>query len=266
MKKEIVLQFSGGIDSLYAAHLLAETYDRIHLLTFKKGRLHFALNAAASNIALLKRIHGEDKYVHTIVDITSLFKAMGAPGYRKNRRIYGNEISWCIPCRASMALMSVIYAIENEIPAFTDGANREQVPDGEKILTTADNYPEYLEKIQDMAREFGVTYTSVLYDLNTRDDRRKELVELGAKIDFNSMDRKKKSIWDVFSRDFYQRSQPICLSGYLIHWKRNFFGVKETTTSEKTLAFIGPKLENEGTNLILRYFEDKGIDIRLKRV
>jgi hypothetical protein len=136
------------------------------------------------------------------------------------------------------------------------------VPNGKKILTTADNYPEYLERIQALAREYGVTYRSILYDLNTRDDRRRKLVKLGAKIDFNSMDRKKKSIWDVFSKDFYQRSQPVCLSGYIIHWKRNFFGVKETTTSEKTMAFIGPKLESEAKRLIRGHFEAKGLDIK----
>lgn len=257
MKREVVVQFSGGIDSLYVAHYLVKSYDKIHLLTFNKGYLHFALKRNRINVDLLKNIYGEDKFVHKNINIKDFFKEMAVKTYKETSRDYGNETAWCIPCRASMAIMSVIYALENDIPQFTDGANWEQAPDGEKLLVTADNYPEFLEIIKDFAREFKVDYLPVVYDLNTRKERRDELIKLGARIDFNSMDRKKKSIFDIFNRDFYRRVQPMCLSGYFIHWKRNFFNVKEDLSAEKVVNSIKPKMENIGKKIVYDYFEKK---------
>ena len=261
MKKEIIVEFSGGIDSLYAAHFLADEYDRIHLLTFNKGYLHFLLKANRVNIQMLRKMHGDGKYIHNFINIKDVFKKMAVKTYKETKDKYGNETAWCIPCRASMALGSVIYALENEIPEFTDGANWEQAPDGEKLLVTADNYPEFLEVTRKFAEDFKVRYLPVLYDLNTRKERRDELVRLGAKIDFNSMDRKTKSLLDIFNRDFYSRVQPICLSGYLVHWKRNFFNIKETVTPEMVVDSIQPKFEAIGKNIIQDYFRKKGKSI-----
>lgn len=258
MRNEVIVQFSGGIDSLYAAHYLAAQYDKVHLLTFNKGYLHFGLKANKSNVELLKRIHGESKFTHSFIEIKDLFREMAVKTYKETRDQYGHEIAWCVPCRASMMLRSIIYALENGIPGFTDGANWEQAPDGEKVLVTADNYPEFLETIKSFAREYRVSYVPVLYDLNTRQERRDALVNLGAGVDFNSLDRKKKSIFDIFDKRFYKRYQPLCLSGYLIHWKRNFFNVKEETTAEMTVSSIKPKLDTIGKKYIEDYFQAKG--------
>lgn len=262
MNKDIIVEFSGGIDSLYAAHFLADKYDRVHLLTFYKGYLHFGLKASKVNVDLLKKLHGTEKYIYRIIDIRDIFKEMAVKTFRVTSKKYGNEVAWCVPCRASMAIACIIYALENDIPEFTDGANWEQAPDGQKLLVTADNYPEFLESIKSFAEEYKIHYGPVLYDLNSRQERRDELLRLGAKIDFNSMDRKKKSLLDVFDRDFYSRVQPICLSGYLVHWKRNFFNVKEDVTPEKVVNSIKPKLDGVGREAIRKHFEEKGLNLQ----
>lgn len=262
MTKEVIAEFSGGIDSLYAAHFLAQRYDKVHLLTFNKGYLHFALKANRTNVDFLKRLHGEDKFMSQMIEIKSIFKKMAVKTFKETSKNYGNETAWCIPCRASMALGSIIYALENNIPEFTDGANWEQAPDGEKLLVTADNYPEFLDTIKNFAMEYKVKYLPVLYDLNTRQERRDELIKLGAKIDFNSMDRKKKSLLDVFNKDFYKRVQPICLSGYMVHWKRNLFNVKEDVTPEMVVSAIKPKLDTIGREVIEEYFKEKGLSLQ----
>jgi len=261
MKKELIIQFSGGIDSLYAAHRLAAQYDRLHLLTFDKGYLHFFLKANRNNVELLRRIHGPEKIVQRLMDIKPLFREMAVKSFRESSELFGNEIAWCVPCRASMSLGSIIYALENEIPEFTDGANWEQAPDGEKTLVTADNYPEFLEVIRDFAASYQVAYKPLIYDLNTRAERRAELQALGAAIDFNSLGQSGKSLLDVFKPAFYRRSQPMCLSGYLIHWKRNFFNVREETNAEITVRGIKPKMEGPARELIKSYFNERGLDL-----
>lgn len=252
MNKEIALQFSGGIDSLYLAHLLAEKYERVHLLTFEKGYLHFALRAASRNVARLQELHGRDKIVFKIVDMKELFRDMAVKSYRRTSREFGNEVAWCIPCRAAMGAAATLYCLQNGIDEFTDGANSEQRPDGKRNLATADNYPEFLELIGDFARSFGINYSSILYELNSREERRSKLIELGFEIDFNSLGHRKKSILDPFRPSFYKRSQPMCVSGYLVHWRRNLFNVVKPPSPEQVVASIKPKLDEIGRVYVKR--------------
>ncbi len=263
LKKEAIIQFSGGIDSLYTAYILGKKYDKIHLLTFYKGYLHFGLNFSKPNIDNLKKILGNEKVVFKVKDMKDLFKKMSIKDFFKNSKKYGNETSWCIPCRTSMGIMSIIYALENNIPDYTDGANWEQAPDQENLLVTADNYPGYLKLIKEFSNSYKVNYFSPVYKLNTREERRKLLLELGFKIDWNSLDvYKPKSLTNVFNRNFYKRYQPMCISGWLIHWKRNFFNKKVKTSEEQVLEFIKPKLDLYGTNYIETYFKNTGKDLK----
>jgi len=263
MGKKIALQFSGGIDSLYLAHLLAEKYECVHLLTFEKGYLHFALRAAAKNVARLQKLHGKDKVVFKIIDMKELFRAMAVKSYFSTSRKFGNETAWCIPCRAAMGVASTLYCLQHEIGEFTDGANSEQRPDGKRNLATADNYPEFLQLISDFARSFGITYSSILYELNSREERRAKLSELGFEIDFNSLGHRKKSIFDPFKPSFYKRSQPMCVSGYLVHWRRNLFNVVKPPSPEQVVESIKPKLDETGLDYVKRKLKtDPQVEIR----
>ena len=83
-KNEVVIQFSGGIDSLYLAYSLSKTYDKVHLLTFNKGYLHFGFNFSKPNIDNLKKILGKDKITYNLIDMKPLFKEMAVKGFMKN--------------------------------------------------------------------------------------------------------------------------------------------------------------------------------------
>ncbi len=258
-KNEVVIQFSGGIDSLYLAYELGKKYDKVHLLTFYKGYLHFGMNFSKPNIENLKRLLGEEKVIFKILNMKNLFKEMAVKGFFKNSRRFGNETSWCIPCRASMAVMSILYALENDIYDYTDGANWEQAPDGEKIIVTADNFPEYLQLIKDYSSKYKVNYFSPLYESNTREERRKLLLDLGFKIDWNSLDvENPKALKNLLKKDFYKRYQPMCISGYILHWKRNLLKKKEEFNIDELVEFIRGKLESVGDEYIKNYFgEDR---------
>ncbi len=250
-KNEVVIQFSGGIDSLYLAYSLSKKYDKVHLLTFNKGYLHFGFNFSKPNIDNLKKILGEDKIVYNLIDMKPLFKEMAVKGFMKNSKKFGNETAWCIPCRASMAIMSILYSIKNDISDYTDGANWEQAPDGEKIIVTADNFPEYLQLIKDYSKKHGINYFSPLYEENTREERRNLLIKLGFKIDWNSLDvENPKALKNFFKKDFYKRYQPMCISGWLMHWKRNLFNKKEEFNIQELVSFIKQKMETVGDEFI----------------
>ncbi|MDY0296819.1 MAG: hypothetical protein RB296_05825 [Acidobacteriota bacterium] len=258
--EDVIVQFSGGIDSLYTALFLGEKYRRVHLLTFDKGYLHCGLNFSRPNVKRLQEILGPERVIFQIVDIRPLFRELALSQLRRNARDYGNEIAWCIPCRASMALSCMLYALENGIPAFTDGANWEQAPGRETILVTADNYPGYLELIRDFAADFKVDYFSPVYALNSRQERRRLLLEKGFFIDWNSLDvNRPKSVFNLFKPRYYRRYQPVCLSGWLAHWKRNIFHVREDTTQERVLDFIAPRLERIRREFFPAYFQKRGL-------
>jgi len=260
--KDVIVQFSGGIDSLYTALFLGEQYERIHLLTFDKGYLHLGLNFSRPNITRLKQILGEERVIFRVIDTRPLFRELAIRGLRRNARRYGNEIAWCIPCRASMALACVQYALENGIPAFTDGANWEQAPGRETILVTADNYPGYLQLIHDFARDFHVRYFSPVYELNSREERRRLLLQQDFHIDWNSLDvEHPKSLANLFKPRYYRRFQPVCLSGWLAHWKRNLFHVRENTSEEKVLEFITPRLQKMRREYFPAHFRGLGLDL-----
>jgi hypothetical protein len=47
-----------------------------------------------------------------------------------------------------------------------------------------------------------------------------------------------------------------------VHWKRNFFNVKEDVTPEKVVQSIKPKLDEVGKKVIEAYFEDQRLNLQ----
>jgi predicted subunit of tRNA(5-methylaminomethyl-2-thiouridylate) methyltransferase len=238
VKNEVVLMFSGGIDSLLAAVLLAKEYDRVHLLTFKKGYLEFGLKNSLPNIERLKALCGEDKFIHKIVN--PLGRRFSIRTIVRDRLRYGTEVVWCVACRTTMNAAAMLYALDNKLAAISDGSNREQIP-GEKHLTgTAENYPSVVTRLKDFALRYGVAFATPVYDFGNREERRRKLGELGFEIDYLSKDPT-KTLKGMLRKDFFKRSQPLCLSGWIIHWRRNLFGVPVKQDEAKTLEFVAKK-------------------------
>src|SRR4051794_17049612 len=69
-RNEIALMFSGGVDSTATAIMLAEQYDRIHLVTYKNGYGHWYHHRTAERVAELNRALG-DKFVHSVISTKS---------------------------------------------------------------------------------------------------------------------------------------------------------------------------------------------------
>ena len=259
-KNEVVLMFSGGIDSLLAAVLLAKEYDKVHLLTFKKGYLEFGLKNSLPNIERLKALCGEDKFIPKIVNIKPLVRRFSIRSIVRDRLRYGTEVVWCVACRTTMNTAAMLYALENKLAAISDGSNREQIP-GEKHLTgTAENYPSVVSRLKDFAIRHGVEFATPVYDFGDREERRRKLGKLGFEIDYLSKDPS-KTLKGMLRKDFFKRSQPLCLSGWIIHWRRNLFGVPVKQDEAKTLEFVAKKQNTVIKKYLAAYFRKKGIDL-----
>lgn len=259
-KHEVALMFSGGIDSLLSAVLLSKEFDKVYLLTFKRGHLEFGLKNSLPNIERLKALCGEDKFVHKFISIKPLVRRVSIWPLLRDRLHYQTEVVWCVACRTTMNASALLFALENDLAAIADGSNREQVP-GEKHMTgTAENYPSVVARLKDYTARYGVEFLTPVYDFGDREERRQKLAEFGFEIDYLSKDFS-KNLKGMFRRDFLKRYQPLCLSGWIIHWRRNLFGVSVKQDEKKTLEYVANKQDTVISDYIQKKFRKKGIDI-----
>jgi 7-cyano-7-deazaguanine synthase in queuosine biosynthesis len=260
VRNEVALMFSGGIDSLLAAVLLAKDYDKVHLLTFKRGYMELGIKNSLPNVERLKALCGEDKFVHEFVNIKPLVRRVSIFSIAKDRLRYGTEVVWCVACRTTMNAAAMLYALENDLAAISDGSNKEQIPGVKHLTGTAENYPSVVAQLKDFAKAYGVEFATPVYDFGDREERRRKLSELGFEIDYLSKDPT-KSLKGMLRRDFFKRSQPLCLSGWIIHWRRNIFGVPVKQDEAKTREYVARKQERVIRRYFASYFKKRGVEI-----
>ncbi len=260
IKNEVAVMFSGGIDSLLASVLLAQTYDKVHLVTFDKGYLEFGVKNNLPNVERLKAAFGEDRITHQVIDIKDLHKSISVRFFFKDRKKYNTEIRWCVGCRLSMNIAALIFALENSLAGYADGSNREQIPGDANMTGTAENYPSIVNSGKRLALDYAVHFLTPTYDFGGRELRRQKLSELGFDIDFLSQDHSKK-ISGMMTKGVTKRSQPMCFSGWLIHWKRNLLGKPVEQNEEMTVDYVQQKQAGVVRDVIRDYFAARGLNV-----
>jgi hypothetical protein len=260
VKNEVAVMFSGGIDSLLASVLLQQKYDRVHLITFDKGYLEFGIKNNVPNVNRLKTAFGEDRITHQVIDIKQIVKRISVSKIFKDRKDYNIEIRWCVGCRLSMNTGGLLYALENNLIGYADGSNREQIPSEASLTGTAENYPSIVNRLKKFALEYAVHFMTPTYEFGSRENRRAKLKELGFDIDYLSMDHSKK-ISGMITKEVMHRSQPMCFSGWLIHWKRNLLGKPVEQNELKTVGYVAKKQDSIVREVVRDTFAEKGVDI-----
>jgi len=260
VKNEVAVMFSGGIDSLLASVLLLQKYDRVHLITFDKGYLEFGIKNNVPNVNRLKTAFGEDRITHQVIDIKQIVKRISVSKIFKDRKDYNIEIRWCVGCRLSMNTGGLLYALENNLIGYADGSNREQIPSEASLTGTAENYPSIVNRLKKFALEYAVHFMTPTYEFGSRENRRAKLKELGFDIDYLSMDHSKK-ISGMMTKEVMHRSQPMCFSGWLIHWKRNLLGKPVEQNELKTVGYVAKKQDSIVREVVRDTFAEKGVDI-----
>jgi len=260
IKNEAAVMFSGGIDSLLAAVLLQREFEKVHLITFDKGYLEFGVRNNLPNVERLQATYGKDKITHQIIDHKAIIKRIAMSSFFKNRKKYNAETRMCVGCRLSMNTGGLLFALENDLVGYADGSNREQIPSAANLTGTAENFPSIVNGGKKFAKTYGVHFMTPTYEYGSRDERRAKLKELGYDIDYLSMDESKK-LSGLVSKGMSKRSQPMCFSGWLIHWKRNLFGKMVEQNEATTIDYVTSKQNGIVREVIRNYFADRGIDI-----
>ena len=260
IKNEMAVLFSGGIDSLLAAVLLLQTYDKVHLITFDKGDLEFGVKNNIPNVERLKARFGANRIHHEIVDLKSVVKRIGAAKAGGDRKKYNLETRWCVRCRLGMNTGGLIYALEHNLVGYADGSNREQIPSDANLTGTAENYPRIVNLNKKFAADYAVQFLTPTFEFGGREDRRKKLGELGFEIDFLSRDQG-KNLSGMMNKGVIKRSQPICVSGWFIHWRRNLLGKPVEQNEEMTADYVAEKQAGVVREVIRDYFAAKRSEI-----
>lgn len=123
---KVMLNFSGGDDSLTAAYVLAGQTRELHLVTFKVLSEMF-LSLAKVNLEKLREDFPDTKIIHQTVDMRPVQRKVFHSYFE-----YCDEFSrkwapigrWCFSCQLSMRAASVPYCIRNGIKVCADGSTK----------------------------------------------------------------------------------------------------------------------------------------------
>lgn len=160
---EIVVQFSGGTDSTAAVSLLTGRYERIHLLTFKHSGLHHIENSRY-NVPKLKEVFPNTEFTHRIYNIDRLFKTVTYFHYSHFLFKYGFlNLTTCGLCKLAMHIRTLLYCCDLGIKEAADGANSNSYYFPAQMK-------EVVELISEMYDQFGIRYTTPVFDYDFPDD------------------------------------------------------------------------------------------------
>lgn len=158
--EEIAIMYSGGTDSTCAAAILAEKYERIHLLTFKRLGIYSVKNTEA-NVNILRERFPKTEFMHKIIEIDRLARFINYNNFFSDIFKYGLfTLSNCVVCCLVNHFGILVYCLENNIKNVADGSTRDW-----------SFFPSHMEKVillfRQMYVKFGIEYHTPVYDFDT---------------------------------------------------------------------------------------------------
>lgn len=194
MDHQVATLFSGGMDSTLTAMYLADHFARVHLLTYKTLGL-IRLNSSAIHAQQLIEKLGPARISHEIIDINELHRRLRT-GFAQDYLNYCKGTApgvLCLGCKLAMHVRTLLYCLEHGVAYATDGALRVQSDHPECM-------PGVLNTLRQMYADYGVHFSSPMYEIDSKDQNRKRMLELGFTV--------AKKIGSTTRFD-----QPICLVG-----------------------------------------------------
>ena len=240
MIKEIALMFSGGIDSTMAACLLAEEYDKVHLLTYNNGYGHMFMSATKKRVKELeKKFPG--KFSHKLTSSKKLFEDIAVNNIYDEYKKHESGFVWCLGCKIAMHTQSIIYCLENAIPYMSDGSSRD-------TSEMVEQKPFSIKLIKQMYSSYGIEFITPVYDIK-RNEEISKLKTMGFNMGlFRVMDR-------------FIGIQPKCFAGELYYLPNILFKRKPKHDNYQIKIFFNRKRELV-ERTIEKHFESKGINTK----
>jgi len=216
----VTLLFSGGIDSTLAAIKLAETHDRVVLVSYWNGFGHYHINRTRKRAAELSR-HFPGKFAHSLISIRDLFEPLMHEAITVDYDKTGSGFVWCMSCKLAMHTRTVAYNLEHGIAKVADGSSGST----DEMVEQA---PFSIELLRSFYREYGIAFATPVYD-KPREESIQELKAMGFNLGFRLGDR-------------FLGIQPKCKPGELYYLPFVLLGSQPEHREEVVVDFINEKL------------------------
>jgi hypothetical protein len=161
---ECAVLYSGGSDSTCVAALMAERFDRVHLLTFEELATRGS-PFPAGNVERLRAKYGADRFVHRLLPIDRLLERVAYERYWRNVGRHGLYMT-STPGFSSLSwhARTIAYCLDNKIAHAADGVTRE-LP----------QFPGHLESVlrlfADLYAGFAIDYRNPVRDWDVPPDQ-----------------------------------------------------------------------------------------------
>lgn len=173
----MVLLFSGGIDSMYAALKLAEKYDKIRLISFDNEYGHLKTNRVKKRAKELARLYPR-KFTLKTESIKKSFERIVINHLITDMKKYSSAFNWCMGCKLAMQAHAINYAKKEGIKFISDGASSET----SEMIEQSEYALDHIKKVYS---KNGLKYINHYYDI-TRNEKRdflkKNNINLGIKL------------------------------------------------------------------------------------
>ena len=161
-RDEIALMYSGGLDTTYAAIRLAESFSKVHLLTFCNG-VCVRLKASERHVSILRERFGVDRIAHSIIDARDIFGRL-REDLSEGMRRHNSPLVFDLCCRLAMETATIIYCLKSDVGCASDGSNpRTQ---GQMFIQQA----EYLKEVDLFYSRHGIESIRPYELLKNRDE------------------------------------------------------------------------------------------------
>ncbi len=155
-RNETATLFSGGTDSTLTAALMADQFDKIHLITYDRFAFSSVMNPMV-NVKKLRDKYGEDKFDFHVIKVEKLTRFVFYERYLHNIRKHGFFLlTICGLCKLAMHVRTVIFCLENGIPNVCDGANQ-----GMHLFPA--QMASVIKEYGDMYTRYGITYSNPVF-------------------------------------------------------------------------------------------------------
>ncbi|AUN99939.1 hypothetical protein C0V70_17870 [Bacteriovorax stolpii] len=252
--KAVAILFSGGTDSTLTAAMLQENFEKVHLVTYDRFGFHATDNTAVQTQALKER-YGEDRFVHTFLNVDKLFQHVSYENYFENIKKHGLfNLSTCGLCKLSMHVRTIKYCIDNEVYFVADGANQAMTMEPAQMKPVID-------EMKRMYAHFGITYFNPVFEMDGPEDKdfinKSNAKLLARESDYSvaSFENEKTPGFRLYKMglapspnvkgsDYDKKRQPRCFQFIIF----NIFALK---------YFMANKTYEEYTDLTTKFYSDK---------
>lgn len=220
-KGAITLLFSGGVDSTVAACRLAEDYEKVHLVSYSNGYGHYRIDRTADRAAELNRLY-PGKFIHSILSIRELFEQLVLDSIWDDYERYQSGFIWCMGCKLSMHMRTIIYNTENNISFSADGSSFDTAEMVEQM-------PVSVAKVKGFYCEYGITFENPVYKIK-RTESIEELKKRGFRMGLQIGDR-------------FLGVQPKCKPGELYYMPLLLRGTPPAHNEQDIARYIDQKID-----------------------